>query len=250
MATVRSYVTDALMEIGALAQGETPSAADAQLALRTFQRQLDSWQAEYTTLAIQKRVTFTLSSGATTVTIGPTGGDVTAVRPVFLSWVNYIIPGSSPDVEVPIGIMDRDAFAGLSIKEQTSQLPLQCFYQTSVDSVLGTLQFWPEVTQDVDIVLYYPSGIATPATLDDVLLAPPGYAEAFLYQLAKRLLTPFAVGDQGVIGRVYGMAEESFARMKRPNLQPGVMGVDAALVPMSGGAYNVLSDGFTGSSGR
>jgi hypothetical protein len=43
-------------------------------------------------------------------------------------------------------------------------------------------------------------------------------------------------------------SKESFARIKRPNTQPGLMGVDAALMPMSGGAYNIYSDSNTGSS--
>ena len=31
-----------------------------------------------------------------------------------------------------------------------------------------------------------------PATLDSILLGPPGYQDAFMYQLALRLCTPFA----------------------------------------------------------
>lgn len=117
-------------------------------------------------------------------------------------------------------------------------------------SLLGTIFFWPKVSQDVDVVLYYLAGVDVPATLDDVLLGPPGYQEAYMYQLAERLLTPFAVGDEGVIQRVMKNSAESFARMKRPNTQPGLMGTDAALIPSLGGAYNVLADTYTGASNR
>jgi hypothetical protein len=136
----------------------------------------------------------------------------------------------------------------LSIKELQSALPLASFYETSIDTVNGTLFLWPQVTQDVDIVLYYPSGVGVPATLDDVLLGPPGYLEAYHYQLAERLLTPFAVSNPAVIQMVRENSKESFARIKRPNTQPGLMGVDAALMPMSGGAYNIATDNYTGSS--
>ncbi len=237
------------MEIGALAQGETASAADAQLALRRFQTQLDAWQADALTLAVQKRVFFTLTSGTSIVTIGPSGGDITAMRPVYMDAINYVNPGSSPEVEVNIGPMDRDQYAAVTIKALGSALPLASFYQTSVDTVLGSIFFWPQVTQNVGIYLYYPAGVGVPASLDDILLGPPGYQEAYLYQLAQRLITPFAVADQTVIARIERNATESFARMKRPNTQPGLMGVDAALMPMAGGAYNWMSDTYTGGSG-
>ena len=46
--------------------------------------------------------------------------------------LNYLIPGSSPAVEVPIGQMDEDAYAALSIKALPSALPIQSFYQTNL----------------------------------------------------------------------------------------------------------------------
>ncbi len=235
------------MEIGAVGQGEPVSAPDAQLALRWFQRQLDAWQAERATMAIQKRVAFTMPSGQSTRTVGPSG-QINTVRPTWLDTITYVNPGSSPEQEVTLGLMTPDIYADLSIKELQSALPLQAFYQTSTDTLLGSLFVWPQVTQDVDMYLYFPAGIGVPATLDDVLLGPPGYQEAYVYQLAERLLTPFAVGDGSVIARVLMNSEKSFARMKRPNMQPGQMGVDAALVPSGGFGYNVYSDGYSGSS--
>jgi hypothetical protein len=249
MATVRDICTDALREINVYAPTETPSANDLQSALRYLQRQLDSWQAEALTLAVQARVSFTLTSGSSTVTIGP-GGTVDVMRPVYLDAVNYVNPGSSPGVEIPIGLLDRDTYAALSIKELASALPLQCFYQTSTETALGTLFVWPQVTQNVTLVLYYPKGIAVPVTVDDIILAPPGYAEGFHYNLARRLLSPFGVADQMTIARVTQEAEQALMRLKRPNLQPGQMGIDAALVPSGGGAYNIYSDSYTGSSNR
>lgn len=248
---VRTICIQALMEIGVISQGETPSAADMQTAFARFQMQLESWRVEYGTLAVQRREQFTLTSGSSSFTIGPSGADVTAPRPSWLSTVNYVNPGSNPEIEVPIGIMDRDTFAGLDIKALPSALPLQCFYQTSNDSIVGTLFFWPKVTQNVDIVLYYPVGIDVPVALTDDLLAPPGYNEAFMYQLAVRLMTPFArkADDVPLLLGEGGFAAQSLARIKRPNMQPGQLGMDAAVIPWNGGAYNILSDTYTGTSG-
>ncbi len=248
MPSCRVICKNSLLEIGAISQSETPSAGDMQSAFYTLQRLLDSWQADSLTLAVQQRVTYTVPSGTSTVTIGPSGADITAIRPVYMDGINYVNPGSSPEVEVPIGPMDRGQYMALSIKELQSALPLASFYQTSITDVFGRIFLWPQVTQDVDIVLYYPSGVTVPTTVDDVLTGPPGYLEGFHYQLSERLLVPFTIGSELVISQVKEWSKEAYARLKRPNTQPGLMGVDAALMPMAGGAYNILSDTNTGSS--
>lgn len=241
MALARTIIRDALTEIGALAQGEAPSSAESETALRRLQYQIDSWNAEELTLAVQQTETFTLLSGTSSVTIGAAGADVTAARPTFITMVNYVNPGSSPPVEVTMGQMDRDGYANLSIKTLSSALPTQWFYSPTTPN--GTLVFWPVVSQDVTIKLYYPLPNSEPATLQSDLIGPPGYQEAFLYQLALRLCTPFG---RSIPEALPSMAAEALARMKRPNTSPGLLGVDAAVAPRGGGGYNVLSDGYSG----
>ena len=245
MAIVREILTDALAEIGAYAQGETIEAPDIQFALRRFQMQIDAWNALEVNLAVNRREVFTLTGGTSTVTIGATGATVTAPRPTFFTGVNYVIIGSSPEVEVPMGQLDDDSYANLSIKTLTSTYPTQWYWNATTPN--GTLIFWPVPVDDVDIVLYYSQSMTEPVTINDTMVGPPGYQEAFMYQLALRLCTPF--GRQIPEG-LPQLAADAYARMQRPNLQPGLLGVDAALVPTYGGAYNVLSDMMTGSNGR
>jgi len=246
MATVRSILTDALVEIGVIAANETPDDATIQLALLRFQNQIDSWAADQLTLSIQSRTVITWPASTASQTIGLSGSNITAARPVWINQLNYVVPGSSPAVEVVIGAMDQDSYAAQSIKALTSALPLSFFYQTSIDTLLGTLTLWPVPNQQLTLYLYAPQAVGVPTGLDDILLGPPGYQDAFMYQLAKRLC-----------GRTFGVeltqelmlkAQNAFDLMKRPNTQPGLLGVDAALVPSSGGAYNVLTDANTGFS--
>src|SRR5690242_4868337 len=126
MDTARSIITDACRELNVIGEGETLSADLAALGLGRLQRQLDSWAAQRLTIAVQTRVTFTLPSGVNTRTIG-TGGNIAVVRPMFITACNYIIPGTNPGVETPMGEMDDDSYAALSIKDLTSPLP-QEFY--------------------------------------------------------------------------------------------------------------------------
>lgn len=238
MATVRSLITDALLELGSLAQGETLDATVAAWCLRRFQAQIDAWQADRLTLSVQSRTSISWPGGQSTQTVGP-NGDIDVQRPVWINTLNYVNPGSSPEVEVTLGPMDQDSYASQSIKSLQAGLPLQYFYQTSLTSVLGSLFLWPQPEDDLTLYLYAPQGVEVPLTLNDDLIGPPGYQEAFMYQLAKRLGPGLGIA---VPVETQQMAIESYARMKRPNLQPGLVGVDQALVPTTGGGYNPLTD--------
>ena len=209
------------------------------MALRYFQRQIDSWAADRLTLSEQLRTVFTLVSGTTAVTIGASGAIVTMPFPMWINSLNYIIPGTTPGVESPIGLMDEDAYASISIKQLSSALPMQAYYQTNLATATGTLTFWPQVSQNVQIAMYTPQAVGVPATVNTDIIGPPGYAEAFLYQLAKRLCSPFGVVPSQLL---LDNERQATMTMKRPNVQPGILAVDPALRPMNGCGYNILSD--------
>jgi hypothetical protein len=240
MATVRAIGTQALIELGVISPGVAMPAGLSDTVLNRAQGMIDAWAANRLTLSLQLRTVFTMPSGDSSIQVG-TGQAVNIVRPMWINTINYLIPGSSPAVEVPIGQMDEDAYAALSIKALQSALPLQSFYQTNLSDAFGTLFLWPQVTQDVEIALYTPQAIGVPATLDTDLIGPPGYRDAFMYGLAERLVTPLAVetADVPMLARLAARAWDS---MTRPNITPGVLGIDAALVPHSGAGYNILSD--------
>jgi hypothetical protein len=246
VATVLSIVTQALQEIGAYGQGETLSAYNAQVCLLRFQNQLDAWQADQLTLAVNARLSFTIPSSTNTFTIGPTG-DIVAQRPVWIDEMNYVVVGSSPEVETIMAQMNDDQFNALSIKDLTSSYPTQYYYNTSFTSLNGSFFVWPTPTQDVKVYIATKQGAAVPVALSSTVIGPAGYQDAFMYQLALRLCTPFAMPVPPLLP---GLAAEAYARVKRANMQPGLLGVDAALVPTSGGAYNVLNDTNTGYYGR
>jgi len=105
---------------------------------------------------------------------------------------------------------------------------------------------WPTITQNVGLVTYTDQGIDVPATINSNVTGPQGYAEAFMYQLALRLCGPMM---RPVTQSLADMATAAYARMKRPNEEPSVLGVDAALIPWHGGSFNVLSGQSSGPGG-
>lgn len=247
MATVTNICKQALIEIGACAPDETPSTESFDTALLRFQNQLDGWQAERLTLSLQARLSYALPSGTSTITIGPSMATITAQRPVWINQINFVNPGSSPEQEVPLGAMNADQYNAESIKQLQSSLPQQYFYQTEIAQTYGSLFFWPQVTQSVKVYIYAPKGVDVPASLSDVVIGPPGYAEAFIYQLALRLCTPFS---RPVPQLLPGLAQQAWARMQRPNVAPGLLGVDPAIVQVRSGGYNILTDNSSAPGGR
>jgi hypothetical protein len=243
--TVRSIITDALIELGVLEPGDAMTAAQGQTGLRRVQAMIDSWAADRLTLSLQLRTSFTWPASTSEVQIG-LGQTVNIDRPMWINTITYVVPGTSPGVEVLIGQMDEDAYASLSIKSLTSALPQQCFYQTNLTNAYGTLFLWPQ-PQSLTVVIYTPQAVSVPATLDSVLQGPPGYQDAFLYQLALRLCSPFGIAVPPLLPR---LATNAFENMKRPNVDPGALSIDAALVPSAGAGYNVLTDSSTFSGNR
>ena len=79
----------------------------------------------------------------------------------------------------------------------------------------------------------------------DLITGPPGYQDGFLYDLALRLCRPFGKPVTADLRQAYA---EAIANLKRPNVEPGLLGVDAALTLGSrAGGYNILSDQSSGS---
>jgi hypothetical protein len=244
MPTIRAIATDSLRELGVLAATEAMDASQGALALLRAQNMFDSWAAMRLTLSRQLRTQFTLTSGSSTATLGP-GGTAVMVRPMFLNSASYIVPGSSPPVEAPEGLalLDQDQYAALTIKTLSNALPTAVFYQVNLDGILGTLTFWPVVAQNVDIVIYTPEAVPIPLSLNTVLTGPSGYAEAFMYQLALRLVTPFGVRVEEQCPMLPEMAARAWDVLTKPNVRPGLLGMDPAVTqPTQRGGYNVYTD--------
>ncbi len=253
MALVRDIVLDALTEIGVQSPGEPLKPENGALGLLRFRNQLNAWLADSLTLSFQRAVTFPTVANTSTYSLG-TGGDIDVPRPMWINAANYINPGSSPAVNVPLGPMTQDQFSNLSIPDLASALPQLYFYQSSslASADLGSFFLWPKPNQTVQIQFYANYGAGIPDGIDSLdfdVTGPPGYQDAFMYQLALRCCNPFGVkiSDLPLLPK---LAQDAFAAMKRPNIRPGMLGVDAALMPTSGSGYNILSDTVSSSGNR
>lgn len=226
-ATALDLIVDAMVEIGALAAGETPNADDAQLGLRRLNGLVDAWAAERLTMGAAVAQAFPLVINQAWYTLGP-GGDFDTVRPEFLEAASVVLPGPSA-VEQPLEVY-TDTRWQRSDKWLTTGVPT-AVYNNGGDPLLRLQFLGTPTTAGLQAILYLPVAFEAFANLTTAYALRPSLREALLYNLAQRLSEPFT---RPLSAGVVTMAGRSLGRLKRLNLPRRELVIDPALWGRSG----------------
>lgn len=187
--TVLELITDALLEIGVIGAGVPLADEVKDRALPHLQRMHDTMQADRLMLFTATRQTFALAANQQIRTMGDGGDfDSDAERPVFIEHVGIIPAGETHEVEV-VPYVTRGEWLAERWKELTDLYPRRYLYEPTYP--LGTFTFWPIQTSAPTIAITTATRLTAPAALDTDLVFPPGYHDAWHYNLAKRLQRPF-----------------------------------------------------------
>jgi len=112
---IADILGDALVYVGAIAQGQTPNTDDLNLALRVMNRKLDSLSAEKLSMVGMKRSAYPLT-GAASYTYGPAMTWATANRPVKIKSASTL---STLNTEHPARLPTADQWATVDDKTRT-----------------------------------------------------------------------------------------------------------------------------------
>jgi hypothetical protein len=239
--TANDLINSALRLTGMLAAGEIPPPEDSETALMVFQQMVDAWNADRLAIYTTQSRDFPFVLNQQTYTLGP-GGDFDMPRPAQIDGMSSILlsPDPSNPIEVPLAMYTVDEWqTQIPVKHVTGNFPLIC-YDTG-DYPLRTLNFWPIPTQQpTNCRIYSWQPLASPATYATQINFPPGYGEAFRYNLAVRLQPEFAA-DKPLNPTVASLAVESLARIKTMNAPE--LDLRSDLVPNPSG-YNYKADLF------
>lgn len=225
--TVRDLINGALLEIGAIANGETPTAAEAEDGLEIFNEMLEQWNLESLMIHTIREDRFPTVAGQRTYTLG-TGGDWNIPRPEFIQ--NAFFREVTTDLRLPMKILTDSEFQEIRLPATISTWPRWIYFDQ--DDPLMTVYLWPVPVLINDIVLYSWKTLVGDATLDTTLAYPTGYKMALRYNLATQLANSFSATDSTLV-RVEAKALESKANVKRRNKRVWLMDVDRALLPTS-----------------
>lgn len=213
MATALDLITSSMRLIGAVASGETLPLSEANDGLSVLNDMIDSWNADRLHIYTTSSTDFPYVSGQQAYTLG-TGGDFNMARPPAISGMSTIIKYNPANpVEVPISMFSVDEWQSqVPVKTVAGSIPLIC-YDTG-DFPLRSLNFWPIPTDSVNSVRIYSWSALAAQTLATAVAFPPGYAQAFRYNLAVLLAAEFA---QPLTPLVAQIAAESLTRIKIMN---------------------------------
>lgn len=223
MAKVRDLISSSLRLLGAIATGESLSAAEQADALAAFNRMIDSWSNEELLIFADVAETFNLVPGQQTYTIGPTG-NFNTVRPQRIEKARLQTVTSGLPVDLPLTIVTLDEWARIIIKTQSSSLPLRLYIEENYP--LMSLNLWPIPSVANKIALWSWKPLTKFASVDDDVSFPPGYERMIVYNGALELAPEYSREPSAT---VLSTAIESKANIKRMNTKPSYLSTDSAL---------------------
>jgi hypothetical protein len=213
MSTVTQLIDDAFeIAVG----NQNPSHAQRTKALRVLNRMLDAMSIDRTKIYVVARESQTLTVGTSEYTIG-TSGDWNTTRPIQIEDA-YI--RDSDNYDHPVLVMSRKEYN--DVPSKTSEVrPTRVYYYPDYSSSLGQIWFdWePESAETFLFDSWRPFTAFT--GLGQTVTWPPGYEEAFVYNLARRLAPAY--------GRDLSIDDLKIARDALKNLANlNMMNIDVA----------------------
>ena len=246
---VIDLITSSLRLINVLGAGETASASEGQDALFVFQAMVDSWQAERLMIFNIPRNVYSLTAGQQTYNMGlnpPNPWDFGypggVPRPAKIERMGIIWLGNAAQpLELPIQYLTVAQWQEIPVKNITSSLPQYCWDDDGFP--FRALNFWPIPNQADQVAIYPWTALTTPATLTTQMAFPPGYLQAFRYNLAVMLAAEFPAIPQEIMAPVVAIAMQSKAIVKAMNMPMVDLRCDPALTPLGNRyLYNWISD--------
>lgn len=178
-------IKDAMVLCGAIAQDETPTASEVNLASRQLNMMLKASMVDGLQIWQRKTKSITPVASQASYTLGPSG-DVVMDRPQQILDLNY--KETSSGTETPLFSISRQEYETLPNKT-TSSTPNQYHFHPSTTN--ATLYVWP--TADATFAANYTLEMVYQKPIDDMDTAandfdvPLEWYEAILWGLARRL---------------------------------------------------------------
>jgi hypothetical protein len=225
--TALQIITDALNLTRAVGADQTLTALEVSDGLRAFNSMVDNWSTQKLAVYQKANQTFNTVANTATYTIG-TGGTWNTDRPIRINQPAYssLPVGSSTPTTYPCYPITQAQYNLISSKAQTQEYPSVYLYVN--DYPLGIITLWPIPSQVTPITFSIDRLLTTSATAATSVDFPPGYEEAFKYNLALRLAPLFG---QPIPPDVRQDAKTYLADIKRANKVTPVLQFDYRLLP-------------------
>ena len=192
MALVSDLITQAFLDIGAIAAGQTPTTEEQTDAFLRLNQMLDSWSREHVSVFTEQHGSFTVTAATSAYTFGVTANSpswVASAQPMRI----YGASATSGGFRAAVKVLSWEAFHA-SIDDGrgvTSILP----------QAIGVDSAWPNLNVKVfptpaaspgSLELDYWTVLAQFALVSSTVTLPPGFQDALHFNLATRLYPQYA----------------------------------------------------------
>lgn len=183
--SVPDVVSQALRLCGQMGQpGRGPSPEQLAEVIVYLNQMLDNWNVMRNSIYTIDIARYTLTPSQTIYTIGPTGNFV-ADRPIRIENANLVLTGQSPEVFIPLSLLNDDQWALISVEEIPTTVPVALYDDYGQPN--SNLYFWGFPTQANDVQLFTWKKLPTSLTSSDNLIVPDGYMLAIIQNLAVQI---------------------------------------------------------------
>src|SRR6185369_12220551 len=219
-------ITSAMRQIGVCAAGEQPSPEEAADGLATLNQMLESWNTERLNIYTIKADTYTLQDGKSTYTIGGPGigADFDSPRPVAIQNANIILTTNSPNVRVPLYLMNDDEYSQIAVLAVPSTIPRKMYNDGAYP--LSSLIFWGVPSGSMQLELFTWQQLGLFGDLTTTWTFPPGYQRALKFNLAVELANEY--GPSAIALAPTELASKSKSAIQNQNSPNLLMECDPA----------------------
>lgn len=189
--TAQDLITAALIEMGAYAQGEVPTAGDIAFGFDKLNALWDEWSARKPFAFAEQFLLFTLVPNLSPHTIGPQGATFTVPqRPERLEGATVVLNTSiASPIDIPLAIKDADWWNNQAVKSLESSVPNAVYYEPDFPN--GSLYFWPIPNVNYQTRLQFWQWVTQAPSLATRLILPPAYYKASKLTLAVEMCESF-----------------------------------------------------------
>jgi hypothetical protein len=236
--TCLDLIRSSLRMIGQLGPGRGASSSELTDAMFVLNAMLDGWNTDPLKIFTTRIDAYNLASGGYSYTIGPSGADFIAPRPVRIEQANIILNNISPALRMPLKLIDDQRWSLVKIQQiLPGAIPTLLYNDGAYPN--STLYLWTPPNLNYQLELYTWQQLAQFAATADNVIAPPGYLDAMRYNLAVRLASEWG---KPVRPDVVELARTTLAAIESLNAPSPVMSCDAAILKSpGGGTFNWLT---------
>jgi len=215
--------------------GRTPSPDQLADVFAIFNRMVGSWNNIRLNIFSWLITAYTLTANQQTYTIGPGGSGphwINAPRPVRLERANLLITSNPNPVRRAMNILEPADWAAKRV-QQILGPPLDIYPDYADVAGLSTWYFWPIPDQNYPAEFYTWSQIPVATATTNLIQLPPGYEEAIVFNLAKRIAAQFP-SQANMSPAALEMARASLSAIQSHNTRSPRLVNDAAGIGAKG----------------